>query len=253
VFVLLRRAGIPVVVLFTESPYDDEQQQKILPFVRMAWTNERSSARDGVKYLPHAYRPLVHQPTGGDDAEIPAHDVVFVGTGFEERLEILRAVDWSGIDLGLYGPSWSLLGSRARVRQYIRGGAVDNEATAILYRKAKIGLNLYRRSKGFGRHAPRITEAESLNPRAYELAATGCFTVSERRPEVAEIFGSLVPTFETPEELGAILRRWLADDEGRARTRAALPGAVIGHDWQARAAQIESDLRGAGIGASHAA
>lgn len=253
VFVLLRRAGIKVAVLFTESPYDDEMQDRLLPFIRVAWTNERVSAVRGVKYLQHAYRPSVHHTDVDSDPDIASHDVVFVGTGFKERLEILQAVDWTGIDLGLYGETWGLLGSRAKTRKYIRGGAVDNAATAILYRKAKIGLNLYRKSKGFGKDAPQITSADSMNPRAYELAATGCFTISQKRAEVEEIFGPLVPTFETPQELEALIRKWLADDEGRERVRAALPGIIEGHTWQARAAQIESDLRGAGIGASHAA
>jgi hypothetical protein len=253
IFVLLKRAGIRVAVLFTESPYDDERQQKILPFVDCAWTNEITSAKNGVRYLKHAYRPAVHGVTGTSDDSIEAHDVVFVGTGFQERLDMLQGVDWTGIDLGLYGDAWSLLGPRAKVRKYIRGGSVDNDATAILYRKAKIGLNLYRRSKGFGKHAPMIGAAHSLNPRAYELAATGCFTLSEYRPEVTETFGPLVPTFETPQQLGDLVRQWLADDAGRERIRAALPGKVVGHDWRARAEQIEMDLRGAGIGASHAA
>jgi hypothetical protein len=258
VFVLLRRAGIKVAVLFTESPYDDEQQEKLLPYVSVAWTNERISARDGVRYLPHAYRPSVHQPHpvgvyDVDDPEVPAHDVVFVGTGFKERIEMLQGVDWTGIDIGIYGDSWGLMGSRAKTRKHIRGGNVDNADVAILYRKAKIGLNLYRKSKGFGNGAPRIAAADSMNPRAYELAATGCFTLSEYRAEIPEVFGDMVPTFETPKELEALVRQWLADDVGRERVRAALPGIVSAHTWQARAAQIESDLRGAGIGASHAA
>jgi hypothetical protein len=66
---------------------------------------------------------------------------------------------------------------------------------------------------------------------------------------VAETFGTLVPTFETPQELESLIRRWLADDAGRARVRAALPGVVSGQDWLARAKQIEMDLMAAGVGA----
>lgn len=248
IVVLLKRAGLKVAILFTESPYDDERQARLVPFCDVAWTNERTSARLlGVEYLPHAWHPSIHQRAEVDDST-PAHDVVFVGTGFQERCDLLRAVDWTGIDLGLYG-SWDLLGSRNPLRASIRGGYIDNAETAKLYQRAKIGLNLYRQSKGFGKGAPRIEYAASLNPRAYELAALGCFTISDDRPEVAEVFGDLVPTFETPQHLEALMRTWLADDAGRARVAAALPGAVALDTWTARAATVINHLVSAGIGA----
>lgn len=251
VAVLMHRAKLNVGILFTESPYDDERQERLLPFVRLAWTNERTSLKrrfPHLKYLPHAYNADVHTVDGQVDADVPSHDVVFVGTCFEERVELFKAVDWTGIDLGLYG-NWSeQLNSRDRLRKHVRGGYVDNARTAMLYRKAAIGLNLYRTSKGFGKGVPHIAQAESLNPRAYELAATGCFTVSDYRAEVPEVFGDLVPTFAKASEVRPLLDRLLADKAGLARTRAELPGAVARHTWHDRAKQIETDLQAAGVG-----
>jgi len=168
---------------------------------------------------------------------------VFVGTAFQERIEWFRAIDWTGIDLGLYG-NWDALGGRDRLRQFVKGKLVDNPRTAALYRRAKIGLNLYRQSKGFGRGAPRIvtSSAESLSPRAYELAACGVFHLSESRAEVREVFGDAVPTFRTPAEAETLIRRWLADDAGRRATAAALPALVAESTWAHRAAQVMSDL-----------
>lgn len=251
IVVLLKRAGLRLGILFTESPYDDERQERLLPFCDLAWTNERLSAQNGVRYIPHAWNHEVHGKPATGLADVPAHDVVFVGTGFQERCDLLGEVDWTGIDLALYG-SWDLLGSRNTLRQYIKGTYVSNEYATLLYRQAKVGLNLYRTSKGFGKDAPRIRAAESMNPRAYELAAAGCFTISDYRAEVDEVFGALVPTFRHPSELRPLLDRWLADESGRARVRAALPLRVRDHTWLARAAQIEADLRGAGIGARQA-
>lgn len=251
VLVLMRRAGLRVAILLTESPYDDERQERLLPWVSLAWTNERASARRwGIGYIPHAYRPAQHN-TDDPALDAAAHDVVFVGTGFAERIDLLQAVDWTGIDLALYG-TWELMGSRNKLRPYLRGGFRDNAQTAALYRRAKIGLNLYRTSKGFGRAAPHIDGAESLNPRAYELAATGCFSLSTPRAEVTELFGGYVPTFSTPEELGALVRRWLADEQGRMAYAARLPELVRPHTWVERAARIEADLHSAGTGARYA-
>ncbi len=245
----LHRGGVPTALLFTESPYDDERQQRLIDRVGVdvSWTNERVSAREmGIKYLPHAFHPMIHTPTAPIPDDVPAHDVVFVGTGFQERIDVLEAVDWTGIDFGLYG-TWELLSRRSPLKRFIRDGYVSNGRATALYRRAKIGLNLHRQSKGFGKDAPRITHAESLNPRAYELAATGCFTISDDRAEVSEVFGQLVPTFATPADLSALLRTWLADDSGRARIQRDLPSAVAGQSWVARAATVHKDLVASGL------
>jgi hypothetical protein len=241
VLVLMQRARIRVACLFTESPYDDPQQERLLPWLQLAWTNERLSAKTwGIGYLPHAYRLGVHAPQSPDES-LPAHDVVFVGTGFQERIDLLETVDWTGIDLGLYG-TWEMLGSRNGLRQYLRGGCQDNATTAALYRRAKIGLNLYRTSRGWGRDTDKIAAAESMNPRAYELAATGCFSLSQHRAEVQEVFGSAVPTFNGSDELGSSVRYWLGHETERQEVAARLPSLVQGHSWTDRARIVEQDL-----------
>jgi spore maturation protein CgeB len=263
--VMLRRAGVRTALVFSESPYDDEPQSRVAPVADVVFTNERASvpvlrrANPNTHYLPHACDPGRHRPGGaGEGAGTPGHDVVFVGTLFRERIELLSAVDWSGIDLGLYG-SFTLLGSRSKLRRHIRGGYVDNATTAALYRRAKIGLNLYRTSCGFGRDAPRIAagQAESLNPRAYELAACGAFHLSDQRAEVEEIFNTphaLVPTFSNAGELGRLVRFYLnpACESGRRDMARRLPARVAAHTYAARAEQLVSALR-AGRPTMHAA
>lgn len=247
IMVTLQRAGVPIGLLLTESPYDTQKEFRVARWADVCWTNERAAvqvlrfANPNTHYLPHAFDPEKHRPDTETDPDVAAHDVVFVGTGFEERIEILEAVDWDGIDLGLYG-SWGLLGSRHRLRKYVRGGVVTNHGAVALYRKAKIGLNLYRTSMGFGKGAPRIWEAHSLNPRALELAACGVFTISDHRSEVQEVFGDAVPTFEAPEELRPLVRRWLVDGAGRERIAAQLPGLVANRTFDAMAAQVAADL-----------
>lgn len=252
--ILLRRAGLRTAILFTESPYDDQQQGNVAQYAEVCWTNERTSVpylslySPNVYYLPHAYHPVRHYPGMVDGENIPTHDVVFVGTGFPERAELLSAVNWDGIDLGLYG-NWSGLGSRSKLRQYVRGKVIDNAKAAALYRRATIGLNLHRTSMDWSRHSRKIEYAESLNPRAYELAACGVFTVSDHRAEVGEVFGRLVPTFETPAELERTIRYYLAHDDERQAMAAQLPRAVAGHTFAVRALQITADLEQAMEGA----
>lgn len=248
VVVLMKRAGLRVTVLFTETPYDLAHELKIAAMVDGCWTHERSAVaafaavNPHVGYVPHGWHPQRHMPgpQPGDD-QVQAHDVVFVGSGNRERVEWLTAIDWTGIDLGLYG-SWEMLPARSPLRAFVKGAQTGNVTTAALYRRATLGLNLYRVSQGWGPDAPVIDHAESLNPRAYELAACGVPHLSTYRAEVPEVFGDLVPTFDTPAEASALLRTWLADPITRARVAASLPACVAESSWVHRSVQVIGDL-----------
>lgn len=239
VLVLLKRAGLKVVVVFTESPYDHVHEHRIAGLVDGGWTHERTAAAafravTPCAYLPHAWHPERHFVSARSTGTLPAHDVVFVGSGFPERVTWFNAIDWAGIDLGLYG-GWTDVGLKPQVAACVRGAQMDNATAAALYRRAKIGLNLYRRTK---------LPAESLNPRAYELAACGVFSLSEARAESHEKFGALVPTFTSPAEASALMRHWLHADDARAVIQRELPAAVAGDSWVTRAGQVLADLAG---------
>lgn len=252
---LLRAARIPAGVIFTESPYQDEEQAEVAALVSCAWTNERTSvaplqrANARTWYLPGAYRAGFHQPAAPDPA-LPAHDVVFVGTYFPERIALLAAADWSGIDLGLYGsldadmrrvPGWR------RLKRHYRGGSMSNADATALYRRAAVCLNLNRTCTWVD-GARHVLTAESLNPRAYELAATGAFQVAQARAEVADVFGASVPTFDTPDDLAELVHFALSDPTWRRAMAAEARRRVAPHSFDARAAQVVAQLSAAVLG-----
>lgn len=247
VLIMMRRAGVRTAVLFTESPYDDPQQGRVAQLVDVCWTNERASVdylryfNPQIFYLRHAFDASRHTPIAEIDADTPSHDVVFVGSGFEERIDLLDAVDWEGIDFGLYGV-WTLLPSRHRLRKYLRGGVIDNEKAAALYRQSKIGLNLHRTSHEFARGASHVQHAESMNPRAYELAACGVFQISDYRPEVTETFEWTVPTFKDAKDLRWQIVSALSYPLERKDKALQARQRVLPHTFAARAAQVLADL-----------
>jgi len=239
---MARRAGQHMALILTESPNQDDEQLFWSNMVDVIWTNERTSVpkfahwNENTHYWRHAFDPARHYPGPVTDAQ-PTHDVVFVGTGWQERIDLLSAVDWTGIDLGLYG-TWELLPEDASLRQYVRGGVTANDVTAQLYRNAKVGVNLHRTSDYYVNTSNHITHAESLNPRCYELAATGCFFVTDYRAEVGEVFGTAVPTFRTAAELESVLRYYLAHDVERQAAAAHLPALVAEHTFDRRAEEV---------------
>lgn len=265
--ICLYRSGCPTAIMLTESPYDDAKQRALIAHCDIAFTNERASVpilrreqyvnddprearvagNKNTHYLPHAYDPEHHNPEAriDNEDEIPRHDVVFVGSGFSERQELLSQVDWNHLryDLGLYG-QWPYMGSRSRLRPFVYGGITDNRYTAALYRNARVGLNIYRQSVGQSKNATRIKGAESLNPRALELAAIGAPHISDWRPEVGEVFGDLVPTFDpdTPGDMARALVDLMDDPDHRERMRRELPERVRGWTFEARVNQMEQAL-----------
>ena len=251
VLILMRRAGLPVTLLLTEAPYDLPRELEYAGYTSGCWTSERSvlaqlrEAAPRAGYLPHGWTPGLHSPVATAlDATVPAHDVVIVGTGFADRIAWLEAIDWTGIDLGLYGHWRRFLAPRSKLRRFVRGEVTGNTTAAALYRRATVGINLYRMRSGLTHEGPALV-GESCNPRAYEMAACGLPHVSTFRPEVAEVFGDAVPIVTAPEEGAAAVRALLAETPAaRADRVAALAAAVRGASWIDRAALVLADLQG---------
>ena len=93
----LRRLGIPTILIGTECPYQDKFFLFAAQMADKVYTNELTTAqRSGLDYLPVGYDSEAHHPMMVNTNY--RHDVVFIGSGFQERIKILEAVDWDGID-----------------------------------------------------------------------------------------------------------------------------------------------------------
>jgi len=227
---ILRKVGIKTAIILTESPYFGELEGEIAKHYDIAFTNERMSAkRLNAVYLPHAYNPAVHSVDG---AHAHAADVVFVGSMFDERRALFNAVDWEGVDFVWRGHDMS----------ETPADVVPNAEAAAYYRAAKISLNHHRTttSHGSGQHI-RPEEAESLGPRAYEIAACGAFQIcDDSRAELWDVFGEWSATYRAGDsaDLERCVRYWLKHDDRREETARAMHAAVLPHSWSARAAQV---------------
>ena len=241
-------AGVAqTVAIFTESPYEDTRQGRQASYIDGFFVNDEASV-DGVAalsgvpgaYLPMAYHPLLHTPRNG--ATPSGHDVVFVGVGYEERIALLEAVDWTGVDLGLYG-DWRHLAGDSPLHRHVRGGVVTNEEAVELYKSSKVGLNLYRTCVDYWMDDPSQVEGTALNPRAFELAACRVPQITQFRPEWDRIFSGREGVFTDAAGLQEQLAQYLGNREALESLANVQHARVRDHSYVDRAARVVEGLR----------
>jgi glycosyltransferase involved in cell wall biosynthesis len=233
-----RRTRTRVVIVHTESPYEDDRQLKLAPFADVNLINdpinlERFAALATTRYVPHAYRPSVHHP-GPGKPEL-ATDLAFVGTGFPSRIDFFERMDLSDVDVTL-GGNWNLLSEESPLYPFIGHDldeCVDNADAADVYRSAKLGINLYRREA----ERPELSAGWSMGPREVEMAACGLPFLRDPRGEGDEIL-DMLPTFDSPEAATDVLRWLLSHEDERARIAAKARAAVADRTFRNNAAGL---------------
>jgi hypothetical protein len=214
---LARARGTAVVLLHTESPYEDKRQLELAPHANLNLLNDPVNIAayqefGPAVYLPHAYRPAAHHP--GVAVPELACDFGFVGTGYASRIEFFEAMKLDGLQVLLAG-NWQQLAKDSPLRAHVPhdiAHCFDNEQTADLYRSARVGLNMYRRE---AQHAD-LVDGWAMGPREVEMAACGLFFLRDPRGEGDEVL-HMLPTFDSPAEAGELLRWYLAHDDERTK------------------------------------
>jgi spore maturation protein CgeB len=253
---LLHSRGIKIVMLHTESPYEDGVQLERAVRCDISLVNDPTNletfrkASKIAEYMPHAYRPSIHHP--GKSTPQLESDFAFVGTGYGSRCEFFEAMDFRDLDVLLAG-NWCMLddasaasmlgpgGGRtdSPLRKYVAHGldeCVDNVQAVEIYRSTKVSLNLYRREiNAEDRFATQTGWA--MGPREIELAACGTFFLRDPRPEGDEIL-SFLPQFTSPEEASEQLHYWLARPGDCADMAAKAREAVADRTFVNHAAKV---------------
>lgn len=242
-----RAHGIRVVLLFTESPYEDDRQAELAQHADLVLLNdpaniERFSAITSALYLPHAYRPAVHHPAMPPryDADLPpVWDFAFIGTGYPSRVEFFEALRAGGALDGLsvaLGGHWQGLADDSPLRAYVGHPlteCVDNADTAQVYRSTRVGINLYRREA----NRPELSAGLAMGPREVEMAACGLFFLRESREESDRVL-PMLPTFTDPGEAGELLSYYLRKDDERRECARRAAQAVAHLTFQNHAARL---------------
>ena len=232
---LLRSRGHKVVLVHTESPYEDDRQLLRAPHASLNVLNDptnldRFNELAPSVYIPHAYDPAIHHPR--PPVEEARSEFCFVGTGYPSRIAFLEQVDWSGIDFALAG-NWAGAKDSTLAKHLAHdiGDCCPNEEAAVLYASTKASANLYRRE------ATESADGWAMGPREVELAACGTFQLRESRGEGDRVL-HMLPTFNGPGDFEEQLRWWLIHDEAREDAARAARAAVADRTFEANAAHL---------------
>jgi len=187
---------------------------------------ERAGAR-AVHYLPFARDPALHAPV--TESTAPAFDIVFVGNLDENRVMYLEALAQT-YRVGVFGERTTAAVPRgsALARATFSAAAYGADLARALAAGA-ISLNVMRRQN-----------AHSHNMRSFESPACGAFTLSQRTPELADLFveGEEIASFDTVEELRQTADRYLTDVRARRAVAAAGFARVRDDTYARRASEI---------------
>lgn len=233
-FDIWRDRGHKVVMLHTESPYEEQRQLALADRVDLNVLNDPTNIGDyptGTLYVPHAYDPAIHHP-GPSDTKA---EFCFVGTGYPSRQRFFEAVDWSGID-AVFAGNWQDVTESSPLHPLLMHDNTEclaNEQTADLYRGTQVSANLYRAEAQDGCDA----EGWAMGPREVELAACGTFYLTEERGENRDVL-PMVPTFGSPGDLGDKVRWWLAHPEAREQVTREAQAAVADRTFDRHAALL---------------
>jgi hypothetical protein len=230
---VLRGRGMKVVMVHTESPYQDDEQLERAAHADLNLLNDPVSLdrylQLGVPavYMSHRYRPSVHYPAAAGG--VKDWDLAFVGTGFPSRIEFFKQMNLGGLRVKLAGP----LQDPETWADFDHEDCVDNDKTADFYRRSKTGINFYRREG----EQTWDNVGWACGPREIEMAACGLWFARDPRPESDELF-PMLPSYSSPGEAAELIRWAVSHDAAREKAAAAARAAVADRTFSNNAKQL---------------
>jgi spore maturation protein CgeB len=239
VYRLIRARGHKIVVVCTESPYEDDRQYPVADLADVVVLNDPTNldafrhVNPHTYYVPHAYDPAVHHRRESEPDLVS--DFCFVGTGYPSRVEFFEQIDWKGVDAAFAG-NWQDLADDSPLRPFVAhdiADCIDNADAARLYSSTKLSANLYRREA----NRPELSAGWAMGPREVELAALGVAFLRDPRGEGDELL-PMLPTFDGPDDFADKLRWWLSHDRERDEAALKAQAAVADRTFANHAAQL---------------
>jgi spore maturation protein CgeB len=214
---LRRRMETPIVNFYPDDPFSNVRSNRLtygpsvlraydacFTFARHLIPKYREAGADQTYYLPFARDPTLHSPPDSSPDD-PPYDIVFVGNLDATRVEWLEPL--SDLQIAIYGEhTREAVPYFNPLREADFHPAAYGAGLAQALHQGAISLNIMREQN-----------AGSHNMRSFESPACGAFTLSERTPELTDLFeeGNEIACFGTPEELRNQIGFWRANPDER--------------------------------------
>lgn len=252
---LIRQRRHKLVILHTESPYQDDEQLMRAQYATLNLLNDPQNLEEYANlapamYMPHAYDPDVHYPGDVKDKTI---DFSFIGTMFDSRQKFFETLfkefslaELAKLEIAFGGSGWdnsSLDDSRLlKFLKHPRNESVDNAETARVYRQSRVGINFYRRESEKGHKG----EGWAMGPREVEMAACGIPFLRDSRPESDEVF-SFLPSFTDTNSAAILLEKYLQNPDWAAALGEKAREAVKDRTFDNHATVLMEEMKGFGL------
>lgn len=244
----LRSMGVITVLWFVEDYQRFSYWHPFAPHYDFIFTIQKdpcisamkSAGAPQVHYLPVGCDPVVHAPSNlsADDRGRWGSPISFVGAGYHNRQQVFAAL--SQLPFKIWGTEWPTGKPFNRMVQEGGRRLTPAEYTKI-FNSTDININLHSSSERDGVDP----FGDFVNPRTFELAASGAFQLVDRRTLLPELFspGEELITFRSVTELKELIDYYMAHPDERAvsvlRTRTrALAEHTYEHRMRAMLATI---------------
>lgn len=250
---ITQELGVPFVNYYPDNPYcgvplnprkTSAQRRDLIDVLKAytrVWTWEPGLTSrlqtDGVTaaYLPFGVDDDVFRSDAAGSSSCLEcagdHRVVFVGQHSDKREAHLSAIRAHAV--GLWGNRWSRATKRFNGRHVVHRTPVAAEASAALYRRADVSLNVV-----------DDLNMPGHNMRTFEITGSGGVMLASYTAEQDAIFpeGEAAAYYRTPDELDEQLSRLRSDRARAERIRHNAIAIASQHSYTRRAATILAEL-----------
>ena len=235
----IRKRGIITALWFVEDcgrfpawRFLAEHFDYVFTIQKEPWLSmvEKAGAGKAI-YLPSACDPQVHKPLilSSEDKKRFGSKVSFVGAGYNNRRHVFAEL--SSLDFKIWGTEWpAVVPFNRLVQEGARRLSVDEYVK--IFNASDINLNLHSSSERDGVDP----KGDFINPRTFELAASGAFQLVDNRTLLPELFSDKeLVTFGSPREMKEQINHFLEHPEEReAYVKRARARVLSDHTYENR-------------------
>jgi len=160
-------------------------------------------------WLPFAYDDFLHKAPeiSQHDREKYAHDIVFVGSFYPNRREMLKEL--ADYDLGIWGPDWKKGLRNHPLEKCIKGEDLKPEEWLKVFNTAKIIIVIH--------YQDGITPCYQASPKVYETLASRGLVMCDNQKDVKTLFEDQkhLVIYNDAKDLKNKIDHFLTDDKKR--------------------------------------